>query len=180
MYSNNLNLIVRLKHFGSFTVVLLFMVLALSSKEAFGPIGGEQIWKRDDLLSGCTYYDQPILTSATVKYTVVDQSTFEGVPGINVKIRLAHYTTVEHPTLFATCITQIADFETINRTSDANGVINFTTSSFSRTGNYDHLKLIISTLENEEFLTSRHNDIVFLVEPTAALEYIRITKKEEL
>ena len=180
MYSNNLNLIVRLKHFGTFAVVLLFLVLAFSSKEAFGPIGGQQLWNTDNLLSGCVYYDEPILTSAPITYTVVDERTFDPVSGNSVKIQIAHYTTVEHPTLFATCITQIADFETINRTSDANGVISFTTSSYSRTGNKDHLKLMIRTSENEEFLTSRHTDFAFLSEPTPALEYLRITKKEEL
>jgi len=180
MYKYNQNLIVQLKHFGSFAVVCLFLVLAFSSKEAFGPIGGQQIWSTDNLLSGCVYYDEPISTSASISYTVVDERAWEPVSGINVKVQIAHYTTVEHPTLFATCVVQIADFETINRTSDANGVVSFTTSSYSRTGNHDHLKLMIRTSENEEFLTSRHNDVVFLSEPTAALEYLRINKKEEL
>ena len=180
MYNNNLKLIVRLKHFGSFAVVLLFLVLAFSSKEAFDPIGGQQIWKNDGLLSGCTYFDPPIATSPTITYKVVDEKTFEGVSGINVKVKLAHYATVDHPTFVATCIMQIADFEAINRISDANGDISFTTSSYGRTGNYDHFKLFISTSENEEFLTSRHNDIVFLEETTPGLEYLRITKKEEL
>lgn len=180
MDKTKFNLIVGLKHLASFVIVCIFLVFAFSSKEAFDPIGGAQIWKNDDLLSGCVYYEQPISSTATVKYEVVDASTFDPAPGINVKIKVVHYTTVEHPTFLATCIVQIADFEVINRTSDANGFINFTTSSYSRTGNHDHLKLFISTAEDETFFGSRHNDIYFLSEPGTALEYLRISKKQSL